>query len=42
MVTLFGSDSDDGVSAVLGVQHTDVANLGASWSLSLAVTLMMV
>ena len=32
----------DGVSAVIGVQHTEVANLGASWSRFLVVTLMMV
>ena len=42
MVTLFGGNSYDGVSAAIGVQHTEVANLGASWSRFLAVTLMMV
>ena len=42
VVTLFGSYSDNGVGAVIGVQHTEVANLGASWSQNLAVTLMMV
>ena len=31
LVTEFDSYSDDGVSAVIGVQHTEVANLGASW-----------
>ena len=31
LVTEFGGYSDDGVSAVIGVQHTEVANLGASW-----------
>ena len=31
VVTLFDSYSYDGVSAVIGVQHTEVANLGASW-----------
>ena len=42
LVTEFDSYSDDGVSAVIGVQHTEVANLGASWWRNLAVTLMMV
>ena len=41
-MTEFGSYSDDGVSAVIGVQHTEVANLGASSSHFLAVTLLMV
>ena len=41
-VTVTDSYSDDGVSAVIGVQHTEVPNLGASWSRFLAVTLMMV
>ena len=31
LVTEFDSYSDDGVSAVIGVQHTEVANLGANW-----------
>ena len=31
LVTLFDSYSNDGVSAVIGVQHTEVANLGARW-----------
>ena len=31
LVTEFDSYSDDGVSAVIGVQHTEVPNLGASW-----------
>ena len=30
LVTEFDSYSDDGVSAVIGVQHTEVPNLGAS------------
>ena len=42
MVTLFDSYSNDGVSVVIGVQHTEVPNLGASWSRFLAVTLIMV
>ena len=42
MVTLFDSYSYDGLSAVIGVQHTEVANLGVSWSRFLTVTLMMV
>ena len=42
LVTLFDSYSDDGVSAVIGVQHTEVPNLGASWWRNLTVTLMMV
>ena len=41
-MTEFDSYFDDGVSAVIGVQHTEVAILGASWSRFLAVTLMMV
>ena len=32
LVTLFGSDCVDGLNAVLKVQHTEVPNLGASWS----------
>ena len=40
--TLFGSYSYDGLNAAIGVQHTEVPNLGASWSRFLAVTLMMV
>ena len=31
LVTEFDSYSDDGVNAVIGVQHTEVPNLGASW-----------
>ena len=31
MVTEFDSYSDDGVSTVIGVQHIEVPNLGASW-----------
>ena len=31
LVTHFGGYSYDGVSAVIGVQHIEVANLGASW-----------
>ena len=42
LVTLFDSYSNGGVSAVIGVQHTKVPNLGASWSHFLTVTLMMV
>ena len=42
LVTLFGSYSYDGLNAAIGVQHTEVANLGASWSRFMAVTLMMV
>ena len=30
LVTLFDSYCNDGVSAVIGVQHTEVPNLGAS------------
>ena len=41
-VTLFDGYSYDGLNAVIGVQHTEVPNLGASWSRFLAVTLMMV
>ena len=41
LVTLFGRDCDDGLNAVIEVQHTEVPNLGASWSHFLAVTLMM-
>ena len=40
LVTLFGSDCGDGLKAVIGVQHTEVPNLGASWSHFLAVTVM--
>ena len=39
-MTEFDSYSDDGVSVVIGVQHTEVANLGASWSRFLTVTLI--
>ena len=42
LVTLFGGYSYDGLNAAIGVQHTEVPNLGASWSRFLAVTLMMV
>ena len=35
---LFGGYSYDGVSAAIGVQHTEVPNLGASWSRFLMVT----
>ena len=42
LVTLFDSYSYDGVTAGIGVQHREVPNLGASWSLFFAVTLMMV
>ena len=42
LVTEFDSYSDDGVSAVIGVQHREVPNLGASWWRNLTVTLMMV
>ena len=42
LVTEFDSYSDDGVSAVIGGQHTEEANLGASCRRNLAVTLMMV
>ena len=42
LVTLFGGYSYDGVSVGKWVIHTEVANLGASWSRFLAVTLMMV
>ena len=31
LVTLFGGHSYDGLNAVLGVQHTEVPNQGASW-----------
>ena len=41
LITLFDSYSNDGVSAVIGVQHTEVANLGASWSHFLAVNTLM-
>ena len=41
-MTEFDSYSDDGVSVFIGVQHIEVANLGASWSRFLAVTPMMV
>ena len=42
LVTLFDSYSGDGLNAVIGVQHTEVPNLGASWSRFLTFTLMMV
>ena len=42
MVTSFDSYSYDCVNAGVWVIHTEVANLGASWSRFLAVTLMMV
>ena len=42
LVTLFGGYSNDGLNAAIGVQHTEVPNLGASWSRFLTVTLMMV
>ena len=42
LLTLFDSDCDDGVSDVIGVQHTEVPNLGAKWSHFLTVTVMMV
>ena len=42
LVTLFGGYSYDGFNAAIGVQHTEVPNLGTSWSRFLAVTLMMV
>ena len=42
VVTLFDSNSNDGLNAAIGVQHTEVPNLGASWSRFLTVTLMMV
>ena len=29
---LFGGYSYDGLNAAIGVQHTEVPNLGASWS----------
>ena len=38
-MTEFDSYSDDGVSAVIGVQHREVPNQGANWSRFLAVTL---
>ena len=31
LVTVFDSYCDGGVSAVIGVQHIEVPNLGASW-----------
>ena len=31
-VTLFDGYSYHGLNAVIGVQHTEVPNLGASWS----------
>ena len=37
-VTLFDGYSYDGLNAVIGVQHTEVPNLGASWSRFLTVT----
>ena len=40
-MTEFDSYSDDGVSAVIGVQHTEVPNLGPGGNAFLAVTLMM-
>ena len=42
MVTLFDSYSYDGLNDAIGVQHSEVPNLGASWSRFFAVTLMMV
>ena len=42
LVTEFDSYSDDGVSAVIGFQHREVPNQGASWWRNLTVTLMMV
>ena len=42
LVTEFDSYSDDGVSAVIGVQHTEVPNLGASWLRNLTVTVVVV
>ena len=42
LVTLFGGYYYDGLNAAIGVQHTEVPNLGASWSRFLAVTIMMV
>ena len=42
LVRLFGGYSHDGVSVGIWVIHTEVANLDASWSRFLAVTLMMV
>ena len=42
LVTLFGGYSDDGLNAAIGVQHTEVAKLGVSWSHFLTVTLMMI
>ena len=40
LVTLFDSYCNDGVSAVIGVQYTEVPNMGASWSRFLIVTLV--
>ena len=40
--TLFGGYPYDGLNAGIWVIHTEVANLGASWSCFLAVTLTMV
>ena len=42
LVTLFGGYCYEGVRVGILVIHTEVANLGASWSHFLAVTLMMV
>ena len=42
LVTLFDSYSNDGLSAVMEVQYTEVPNMGASWSRFLTVTLVMV
>ena len=42
LVTLFGGYCYEGVRVGILVIHTEVANLGASWSRFLAVTLMMV
>ena len=41
-MTELDSYSDGGVSAVIGVQHTKVPNMGASWSRFLTVTQVMV
>ena len=41
-VTLFDSDCYDGVSAGIGVIHTDVSHLGVRRSHFLTVTVMMV
>ena len=42
LVTEFGGYSYDGLNAAIGVKHTEVANLGVSWSRFATVTLMMV